>query len=462
MKDLHFVGIGGIGMSALAAACAARNWRVSGSDRGADRPENAAIFRALKSQGVVVWPQDGSRFAAAPPPEALVYSTAIEADNPDFAAAGDLPRLHRAELLKLLLDTSGRTTVAVTGSCGKSTVTCYLAETLTDLGRDPEMIAGALAKRFRTPENAGNYRRGAGELLVFEADESDKSLLRYGADYALILNIGTDHYDKAELARVFGEFLGRVRRGAVVSAEVYAAVRDRLPAGLPVRVIDGGRPEDTLREYRTGGEAVCGDGAVLHLPAPGRHMAENALFIRALLSLLGADDAAVRAALTTFSGVWRRNDFAGRTARGAQVFDDYAHNPEKIVSCLAGMRERCAGRIFAVFQPHGYGPFGFMREPLFAALEAALGPHDRFILLEPFYAGGTSSFSPHADAVAAEYRRRTAVPDRYGFCADRESLRGRLLTEAGENDLIVVMGARDNSLSDFAASLTAPQTSAAK
>ena len=361
----------------------------------------------------------------------------------------------------MLLESSGRTTVAVTGSCGKSTVTCYLAETLAQLGRDPEMIAGALDKRFRTPDNAGNYRAGRGDVLVFEADESDKSLLHYGADYALILNIGTDHYDKAELARVFGAFLGGVRRGAVLSAEVYEAVREHLPVALPVRVIDGGAPADSLAEYLPGGVAVFGDGVKLRLPSPGRHMAENALFIRALLDMLGADDAATLAALADFSGVWRRNDFAGRTARGVQVFDDYAHNPEKIVSCLAGMRERCEGRIFAVFQPHGYGPFGFMREALFSALEAALRPGDEFILLEPFYAGGTSSFSPHASDVAAEYAGKTAFPERYRFFPDRESLRDRLTTVPGADDLVVIMGARDNSLSDFAASLTV-QASAAK
>ena len=127
MKNLHFVGIGGIGMSALAAAAADCQWQVSGSDRGADKSENAAIFNALKSRGITIYPQDGSRFAVSPVPDTLVYSTAIEADNPDFLAAGDTPRLHRSELLRALLDEFDRTSIAVTGSCGKSTVSCYTA-----------------------------------------------------------------------------------------------------------------------------------------------------------------------------------------------------------------------------------------------------------------------------------------------------------------------------------------------
>lgn len=457
MKDLHFVGIGGIGMSALAAAAADLHWRISGSDRGADKPENAAIFNALKSRDIAVYPQDGSRFASVPLPEAVVYSTAIEADNPDFLAAGDLPRLHRAELLKILLDKFARLSVAVTGSCGKSTVCCYLAETLERLGADPVMISGALAKRFRTPENAGNYRGGQGKYLVFEADESDKSLLRYGADYAMILNIGTDHYDKAELARVFGGFLQSVRRGAVVSSEVFAAVKEFVPAGLPVAVI-GSAAENTLVNYIPGGiepaRAEFGDGRSLTLPAPGRHMAENALFIRALLHMLGFPDDEVMKVLPSFDGVWRRNDYAGKTPCGAMVFDDYAHNPEKIVSCISGMKERGCKRIFAVFQPHGYGPFGFMRDALFAGVDNVLTPDDRFILLEPFYAGGTSSFSPHSDEVCAGYRKNSSHPEKYLFFSDRSTLREFLHHTPGADDLIVIMGARDNSLNDFAVSLT--------
>ncbi len=457
MKDLHFVGIGGIGMSALAAAAADLQWRVSGSDRGAEKPENAAIFNALKSQNVAVYPQDGSRFDTAPLPEALVYSTAIEADNPDFLAAGDIPRLHRSELLKILLAEFSRTSIAVTGSCGKSTVSCYLAETLERLNADPVMISGALAKRFRTPENAGNYRSGKGEYLVFEADESDKSLLRYGADYAIILNIGTDHYDKKELARVFGEFLLSVRRGAVVSQEVFAAVKDFIPENLPVAVT-GSVPAHTLARYIPGGtqpaQAVFGDETTLTLPAPGRHMAENALFIRILLNMLGFPDSDVMAQLPFFDGVWRRNDFAGKTSHGTPVYDDYAHNPEKIVSCIAGMKERCTKRIFAVFQPHGYGPFGFMREALFEKVDAVLSPDDRFILLEPFYAGGTSGFSPHSDEVCTGYRKKSAHPEKYLFFPEREALRQFLCENSFADDLIVIMGARDNSLNDFAVSLT--------
>ena len=453
MKKLHFIGIGGIGMSALAAGAADCNYQVTGSDRGAEKPENARIINALKKRGIKIYPQDGSRFLEAESPDLIVYSSAIEEDNPDFAAAGDIPRIHRSGLLKQLIQDFRKISIAVTGSCGKSTVTGYIAETLERLGEDPVMISGALSKRFQTPLNAGNYRSGNGGYLVFEADESDKSLLNYGADYAVILNIGTDHYSKAELVEVFSSFLRHIRCGAVLSQEVFDAVRDFLPENLPVEVIS-----DADYTYIPGGKepphAILSSGEKLYLPAPGKHMAFNALCIKKLLNMLDFDSPAVLQKLSSFDGLWRRNDFAGRTSTGAMVFDDYAHNPEKILSCLAGMRERCKGRLLAVFQPHGYKPFGFMEEELFNLLEKFLAPDDRFILLEPFYAGGTSSFSPHSDDICRKWQKVSARPECYLFCKNREETAFFIMQNSGKDDLAVIMGARDNSLSDFARSLT--------
>lgn len=461
MKSFHFVGVGGIGMSALASGAAFCGCEVSGSDRGADKVENATLINALKSQGITVFPQDGSRFASGKQPDALVYSTAIEADNPDFLAAGEIPRMHRSEFLRFLLNKFGKSSIAVTGSCGKSSVTAYITEVLERLGGDPVMISGALSKRYRSPANAGNFRAGNGRYLVFEADESDKSLLAYGADYAVILNIGTDHYDREELARVFGEFLRNIRCGAVISRQVAEAIGEVLPEHLDVRIFDEvpsvSQAEYVLSEYFPGVPAVAefADGAKLTLPASGRHTALNALAIRALGAMLGFADSDVLAALRDFDGVWRRNDFAGKMSSGALVYDDYAHNPEKIISCLAGMKEMVPGNLFAVFQPHGYGPFGFMEAALFEALDNFLSPEDRFILLEPFYAGGTSSFSPHSADVCAAWKSKSNNSERFMFFPDRDSASCFLRENAGKDDVVVIMGARDNSLSIFAGDLTA-------
>lgn len=157
-------------------------------------------------------------------------------------------------------------------------MTAYLAEALTNLGADPSCLDGALIKRFTGGRYAGNYRHGAGKYFVFEADESDKSLVNYSPDYAIILNLGCDHYEKDELVRVFGEFLAKVKKGAVLEREVYELVRPRLKPGFPVRVIDASpRPDSqfAIEEYRilTRTDAIYSQGGGANgspPPATGR------------------------------------------------------------------------------------------------------------------------------------------------------------------------------------------------
>ncbi len=507
---LHFVGIGGIGMSGLAQMCRAAGCTVTGSDRGSTLPENRRIIDKLELQEIKVYPQDGS-YAADGLPDYLVYSTAIEEDNPDFVAGAGIPRLHRSQALAEAIELAGAAnTIAVTGSCGKSTVTAYLAEALVNLGEDPACLNGALVNRFRYGRFAGNYRTGNGKFLVFEADESDKSLVNYHPDYAVILNIGTDHYDKAELARVFGVFLGNVRRGAVLERDVYEAVKAYLPPALPIQVFEskigakkgeyriesyrrvtrtdavyvGGRRarlaptgdraasdrfgannlleiygmrQEECRIESTVPEAKLGDGRTIALPQPGEHMALNALAILAQLDMLGFDREAACEALENFGGVWRRFDFHGIAVSGAKVYDDYAHNPEKIASALHAARQVADGRVLAVFQPHGFGPLGFMRDELFLALQQTLRRHDEFIMLEPYYAGGTSSFKPTSLEVIEDYRMRSNRKTYLHF-PDRETLRDYLLLKTRPGDVVLIMGARDNSLSDYAASLAGHET----
>lgn len=501
----HFIGIGGIGMSGLAQMAVRQGITVTGSDRDHTRPENRRILDKLEAQGIRIFPQDGS-FIQEGRPDHLIYSSAIEENNPDFAVGSGIARLHRAEALdQLIRDGHFEHVIAVTGSCGKSTVTAYLAEALIQLGEDPDCLNGALCNGFRKGDLAGNYRPGSGKYFVFEADESDKSLLRYTPDYALVLNIGTDHYDKAELRRVFGAFLQRVRTGAVLSSEV-AELLGEVPPALATKVFAsqiGGAGDHAVRSCRmrtvldkvyvdgmavpidpelgdrpvsdraginnmmeiagirredfrletTGCAATLSDGSVLDLPQPGDHMALNALAVLMMLEMLGFCREKSLAALTAFHGVWRRFDAHGVTPRGAAVYDDYAHNPEKIASAIRGAQYVAQGRIFAVFQPHGFGPLGFMREALFPTLQKVLRKGDQLLMLEPFYAGGTTSFKPTSREVISGYQEM-AGGENFMHMPDRECLTAYLQKSAGPGDVILIMGARDNSLSDYAESLT--------
>ncbi|MBE6384246.1 MAG: hypothetical protein E7048_01130 [Lentisphaerae bacterium] len=463
MKSLHFVGIGGIGMSGLASWCRALGYKVTGSDRDAGKSENAHILSPLRNSGVTIFPQDGS-FMHQGAPEALVFSSAIEPDNPDFTAGGDIPHLHRSQLLDLLLkEFDSRCTIAVAGSCGKSTVTAFLSEAIANCGSDAGFLNGAISKRYVSGSSIGNFHAGTGKHFVFEADESDKSLLNYTPDYAIILNMGTDHYSKEELAEVFGKFLNRVKKGAVVEKEVYAAVKPYLNNPDLQLEVFGNAPANEC-SYQLENYTISRQNSALlpvaefkgcrkvTLPAPGIHTAANALAVFAMLQMLGFSQETALKAIERFDGIRRRNDCVGVTEKEIPVYDDYAHNPEKIASCIRMLAEITPGRIFTLFQPHGFGPLGFFRDELLETLEKTLRPGDEFFMLPPFYAGGTSSFKPTSEEVISQWKTSASAPERYHFAAERDTLRSQLLSQAQQGDLIVIMGARDNSLSLYARS----------
>ena len=454
MKSWHFTGICGIGMSALAQLAVAMDIKVSGSDRALENPENASLKSMLQAQGIELFPQDGSRFAPGNAPvDAVVYSTAVEESNPDFAASKNIPRIHRASALRdLIVERSGngKFSIAVAGSCGKTSTTAMIAEALCNLQADAESINGGMIKAFSTATYPGNYRPGRG-TLVFEADESDKSLLAFHPDYALVLNIGTDHYPKAELAEMFAQFVNQARCGAVLQQDVFELIKPQLRSDLPIAIFPA------PAEYRTGnGESFArfADNQWRKLPSPGMHTALNASAAATLLKLMNYPEQAAWSAVLDVHGVARRFDCKGRTAEGAIIYDDYAHNPEKIANILAAAQELTGtnGKVLAMFQPHGYGPFGFMANELGSQLARLLRQQDRFFLAEPYYAGGSSSFSPHASEVLRQWLQQ--YPDMpVELTESRSELKKILQSQAGPADLILIMGARDNTLAKYAASL---------
>ncbi len=454
-------------MSGLAQMLKWQGCDVSGSDRAESAAENGRIIGALKRQGIRMTPQDGSFARQGGLPDFLIYSTAIEDDNPDFAAAPGVERVHRAEALSASIRAvEGKASIAVTGSSGKTTVAGWTSEMLAALGLDPVSITGGIVNGFAGEYLAGNFRPGGGGHLVFEADESDRSLLAYEPDYAVILNIGTDHYSREELADVFGRFLSRTRRGAVVGAEALnlmdpASYRHLEIAKFAGEGADSGGACWKVLQYKINGNQPCceigtpeGAKIPIRLPCPGFHSAMNAAAMLALAGMLGIGAVAAARAAESFGGVWRRFDFAGRTPGGTAVYDDYAHNVEKICSCIRTAQELFPGRIAAVFQPHGFGPLKFMRGPLYDGLRAVMRPSDEFVLLPVYYAGGTAAFSPTSDEVASEYAAKG------GFRCRAASSRSRLAVELRgdffEGDAVLVMGARDNSLSCWAKEIARP------
>ena len=474
-EKVHFVGIGGIGMSALAQMLTSAGVKVSGSDRDINKPENNEIFQALKSYDINLYPQDGS-FYKNSKPDLIVYSTAIERDNPDFVIAQDIPKMHRAEMLAKAIhfqtNNEEKKSIAICGSCGKTTVTAWLAETLYYLKNNPTMIGGGYSNFFKNKNKLGNFISGKGQCTVFEADESDKSLLKYHPEYAIITNIGTDHYPKKELKILFTNFLKNVKKAVIVSADVYLFLGEKAFNHLKVDVfsemgekklkkIPGEINKWQYSEYRPNIKGVTLtiynpnlEKFDINIPAYGRHSALNALAVFAAgISIFNNTSSETLNALQNFKGVYRRFTFKGINNNGAIVYDDYAHNVEKLISCIKSAQEISNGnKLIIVFQPHGFAPLKFMKNKLFEELEKTLRINDIFSFLPVFYAGGTASFSPTSDEVCKHYT--TQSTKKYSYFKSRKEAEKYIQYNSKRGDIIIICGARDNSLPIFAQKLT--------
>jgi UDP-N-acetylmuramate--alanine ligase len=435
-RRFFLVGIGGSGMAPLALLLRAEGHSVRGSDRALARPELADRFERLRAAGVELLTQDGSGPAAG---ERLVVSTAIEADNPDLRRAEELGLQveHRSEALAELFNR--RRGVAVAGTSGKSTTTALLAHALVALGLDPSVMAGAEIHGLEAGRSAA-ARAGSGELFVIEADESDGSFLRYAPRIGVVLNLGKDHMELPRLAELFERFAQRCGEALVLGADCPHAAALRILGPRVHRFgLESGQTRAERLEAGPQGSRFVVAGQSFWLPLPGVHNVRNALAAIAVCRELGLALEPVAAAISGFAGLRRRFELAGRV-RGVEVYDDYAHNPDKLAAILAATS---GARRFVLFQPHGYGPTRFLLEELAEALAAGTAEADRVLVLPIYDAGGTADRSivaqDLAEAVAKRGGRARAVQDR------AEAVES-VLAEAREGDRVLVLGARDASL----------------
>jgi len=332
-RRLHFVGIGGAGMSGLALIAAALGAQVSGSDRA----PSSYTERLLEHR---IEPVFGHAAANVPDGAEVVYSTAIPADNPERLAAGS--ELHRADLLAQIA--ALRRCLAVTGTHGKTTTSGMVVQALQGAGLDPAYVVGGELRS--TQSNAG---WGSGEWIVVEADESDRSLLKLQPEIAVLTNAELDHHStyrsRLDLEETFATFMARAGERAVVWDR--PALRALCPGGGIPYDAPGAQlyPEGSRFDWR---------GIQVRLSVPGAHNAVNAAGALTASALAGADPAAAAAALAEFRGARRRMEHVGETRAGAQVYDDYAHHPTEVATAIAAARTLGARRLVAVFQPHLY------------------------------------------------------------------------------------------------------------
>ncbi len=342
-RRLHFVGVGGAGMSGWARVARQLGAEVSGSDR-ADSP----VLEALRKAGVIV--AVGHAAAHVPEGAEVIYSSAVPPENPERAVARERgwPERPRAELLREL--TALKRTIAVAGAHGKTTTTSMVAHALLELGAEPGYLIGG-----RLSSTGHNADWGAGEWLVVEADESDRSLLALDVEIAVVTNVELDHH------ATFGSL-----------QEVEAVIRAFL-AGAPEAVL-WDRP--AVRALRApGASSVVFDAPrpPLVLRVPGEHNQRNAAAALEALVLAGFVRDEIVAALATFGGAGRRFEELGRTPQGTRVVDDYAHHPTEVAATIAAARDivEAGGRVVAVFQPHLFSRTRALAAEFGSALAAA-------------------------------------------------------------------------------------------
>ncbi|MBI4348717.1 MAG: hypothetical protein HY553_17900 [Elusimicrobia bacterium] len=446
MKTLHYAGIAGSGMSALAQFHAMGGGAATGSDRSFDRGLAAGIRAKLEAQGVRIVPQDGSGVRARP--DAVIASTAIETDNPDLEAARGLgiPVIHRADMLARYV--AERRAVAVAGTSGKSTVAAMVYEILLAAGRDPSVITGGGLRALESQGLIGNARRGGSDLLVIEADESDGTLVRYAPAIGVLLNVDKDHKEIPELVRMFSEFKSRC--GRFVSHAGSPGIEGLAEGARTFGLGDDAqvRAEDVRLE--ADGSRFRVSGVEFRLPVPGRHNVENAVAATAAALEAGAELASCARALEAFQGVARRFERVG-AARGVAVIDDFAHNPAKVRAAIETARLQ-APRVLAIFQPHGYAPTRFNRQEFIDAFAAALRSGDVLWLPEIYYAGGTAQKTISSKDLADPVRARGKDAR---FVERRAEIPAQVAAEARSGDVVLTMGARDPSLGEFARELLA-------
>ncbi|MFA5041156.1 MAG: Mur ligase family protein [Bdellovibrionales bacterium] len=455
-SSYFFCGIGGSGMLPLALIAQQKGAMIAGSDRSLDQGRTTDKFDFLRRRNIALFPQDGSGVTDAT--AIFVTSAAVEDQVPDVRAAKGLglKMMTRAELLSQFFNVSPQS-IGIAGTSGKSTTTGMIGWILNQTGKAPTVVNGAVMKNFVTADMpfAGAVV-GSGQIFVAEVDESDGSIAHYTPHVGVLNNVALDHKSMDELRHLFGDFIQRAKIAVLNydNAEVKnlaGALPDK--QRLTYSLIDGAadffasnlRPEPDGILFTL---QVKGKTYPVRLSVPGRHNVANALAALAASYAIGVDVSFSVAALEKFSGIRRRLDVVG-TRNNVTVIDDFAHNPDKIEATLSALHE-FPGRLLIFFQPHGFGPLRLLRTGYIETFAGYLMETDILVMTDPVYFGGTTDRSVSSSDVVEEIKKkgREAI-----YIPDRAACGDYLLSQARTGDRIVIMGARDDTLSTFAAEL---------
>lgn len=443
-KTPFFIGIAGSGMSAIAQYLKGIGKNVSGSDRFFIEGEYNETKEKLEAEGIKCFIQNGEGITEYT--DLIVVSTAVEDTVAEVQKAKQLniPIIKRSELLALISDS--KKTIAVGGTSGKSTTSAMLFDILGYAGLQPSIISGAGLVSIIKQGKIGNAKVGIGEWLVIEADESDGSIVQYKPEIGLLLNIDKDHKEIETLLDIFKIFKENSKRFVVNQSHALAK-----------QFSQNNRQDFSWSENDDAGYKVTAfvqqgltilfkiNGIDFKLSVVGKHNMENALAASAIAAQLGVDLKISAEALKKYEGIYRRHQVFGNK-NGVWLVDDYAHNPVKCAAAIAACQP-IAPKVIAWFQPHGYGPTKFLRNDFVKEIVNVLRPEDEIWMSEIFYAGGTTTKDISANDLINDLK---GLNKPAFFVENRNDLLTAIRTHLTDNCVLLLMGARDPSLEQFA------------
>lgn len=450
-QKIHFIGIAGVGMSALAQFLRWNGFEVSGSDRQFAK-ENPNEMK-LKAQGIICTDETRTPLDEIQV-QGVVVSTAIESNHPqiNWATEKKIPIIHRSELLAILV--KNYRSIAIAGTSGKSTTTAMIFHIMRELGIDPSVITGAGLCDLEEIGLIGNAWSGKGEWLIVEADESDGTVEKYEPEIGVLLNIDRDHKELDELNQLFslfkkhtrGDFIvwsGSPRTRALSVNQAYDFGKDPNCGFCATHL-----RQDGLQQYFKVQNEEC------LLPIPGEHNRDNALAALATVVRAGFDLKKACEALRSYPGIHRRFQILVNQTEFTLV-DDFAHNPAKIAAALRAAQS-LNEEVHAWFQPHGFAPTQFMKDELLEEISNLLRSKDSFCFGEIYYAGGTVQKTISSQELVKDLNTKGLNSD----LIHKEDLAGYWLSKLNtQRPLFLVMGARDPLLANFTKDLSIKLTS---
>ncbi|MEO7924402.1 MAG: Mur ligase domain-containing protein [Chitinophagaceae bacterium] len=443
-RNPFFIGVAGVGMSAIAQYLEGIGMNVSGSDRFFAPGQYNEIKEKLEAEGIKCFVQDGEGITAET--DLVVVSTAIEDTVVEVQKAKQLniPVMRRSELLALIAQS--KKTIAVGGTSGKSTTSAMLFDILEYGGMEPSIISGAGLISLIGKGKIGNAKVGKGDWLVIEADESDGSIVQYKPEIGVLLNIDKDHQEIDELMNVFTVFKNNskhfvVNRSHPLAKKLSQELQQDFSADPAVHA------GYTATDFNQQGFTIHFkiQGVDFEMNLVGRHNMENALAAVTVANGIGVPLETCAAALKKYEGIYRRHQVIGNK-NGVWLIDDYAHNPVKCAAAIEACQP-AAPKVIAWFQPHGYKPTKFLRVDFVKEIANALRPDDEIWMSEIFYAGGTAVKDISANDLIKDLQ---ALGKKAFFVENRNDFMKAVRSHLTNNCVLLLMAARDPSLEKFA------------